>query len=600
MDEKPRSLELLAPAKDADVAREAILHGADAVYIGPPSHGARKSASNSLDDIRRTVDFAHQFRAKVYVTVNTIVYDSELLEVEKMITSLYRAGVDAIIVQDMGILRLDIPPIALHASTQCDNETAAKARFLQDVGFSQIVMARELTVDELRDVCRQLTIPVEVFVHGALCVSFSGRCHASYHACGRSANRGECAQLCRLPYTLRDSHGKAIATDRHLLSLKDLNASDRLNLLAEAGASSFKIEGRLKDAAYVKNVTAFYRRKLDELISAYPERYYRASHGISSISFEPNPDKSFNRSFTHYFIDGPRLESSIASIMTPKSLGEEILTIEDLHNGDGISWFDRDGIYVGALVNGIKGGKILTSDGRKIILKGGIRRTYDLIFQKTLSKLTARRTIAVDISLDAHKVTATDERGVCIVIPHSCTIEKARSPQDRVAIIGKLGGTIYRLRDFKSSLGEDVYIPPKELTALRHRITELLDIANIDTYRFDYRQKENADAVYPSAKLDYRANVSNALAREFYADHGVKQIEPALELYGKQQRVGITSVMTTRHCILRELGVCKKNTPKEKRLAEPLILQESNSGNFYTLKFDCYNCRMQLLIQPEK
>lgn len=596
MEATPRSLELLAPAKDADVAREAILHGADAVYIGPPTHGARKSASNSLDDIRRTVDFAHQFRAKVYVTVNTIVYDSELLGVEKMIADLYKAGVDALIVQDMGILRMNIPPIALHASTQCDTETPAKARFLQDVGFSQIVLARELTIGELRSVCNELTVPVEVFVHGALCVSFSGRCHASQHACGRSANRGECAQLCRLPYTLRDAGGKAIVSDRHLLSLKDLNASDRLNLLAEAGASSFKIEGRLKDAAYVKNVTAFYRRKLDELIASSPDRYRRASHGFSDIGFTPDPAKSFNRSFTHYFIDGARPSGGIASIMTPKSLGEEITDTAMLHNGDGISWFDRDGNYDGALVNGIKDGKILTSDGRKIPLRPGLRRTSDLHFQKALAKLTGRRTIAVDLHLDARSVAACDERGVKVTLAHECTIEEARSPQDRAAVLGKLGGTIYRLRDFTSSLDDSVYIPPKELTALRHRITEALDNANTDSYPYDYRRKENLDVEFPSACLDYRANVSNTLAREFYADHGVKRIEPALELYGTSRRSGATSVMTTRHCILRELGFCKKTTPKEKQLAEPLTLQGSG-GNTYMLKFDCRNCRMHLLAE---
>ena len=379
-----RELELLAPARDAEVAREAILHGADAVYIGPPSHGARKSASNSLDDIRRTVEFAHQFRTKVYATVNTIVYDKELRDVESLIHNLYRIGIDALIIQDMGILRLDIPPIPLHASTQCDNRTPEKARFLEEVGFSQIVLARELTIKEISDICHTVKIPVEVFVHGALCVSYSGRCHASYRACGRSANRGECAQLCRLPYTLSDSKGNIIAKDRYLLSLKDLNASDRLKELIDAGAASFKIEGRLKDAAYVKNVTAYYRRQLDSIINSHPERYIRASCGQSDISFNPDVTKSFNRSFTHYFLDSPRPDE-ISSPLTPKSIGEPINDLSMLHNGDGISWFDKSGNYRGALVNGIVNGKIKLSDGSSIKSHSQIYRTSDLRFNQLLS-----------------------------------------------------------------------------------------------------------------------------------------------------------------------------------------------------------------------
>ncbi|MDE7181041.1 MAG: U32 family peptidase, partial [Muribaculaceae bacterium] len=301
-----RPVELLAPAADKEVAFQAILHGADAVYIGGPSHGARSKASNSVEDIAEVVEFAHRFRARVYVTLNTLVYDSEIAEVEKLVDKLYRVGVDALIVQDMALMRMKIPPIALHASTQCDTRTAEKARFLEDVGFSQIVLARELSLREIEDITEAVTVPVECFVHGALCVSYSGRCSASQVTMGRSANRGECAQLCRLPYTLRNGRGEVIERERHLLSLRDFNASHSVERMMLAGVSSFKIEGRMKDASYVKNITAFYRRLIDSIIARYPERFRRSSFGTSEISFTPQLDKSFNRGFTEYFLQGRR------------------------------------------------------------------------------------------------------------------------------------------------------------------------------------------------------------------------------------------------------------------------------------------------------
>lgn len=589
-----RTLELLAPARNAEVAREAILHGADAVYMGASSHGARKSAANSIDDIRRTVEFAHGFRARVYATVNTIVYDRELRDVERLITGLYRAGVDALIVQDMGVLRLDIPPIAIHASTQCDNRTPEKARFLQEAGFSQIVLARELTLPEIKAVCDSVSVPVEVFVHGALCVSYSGRCHASCAANGRSANRGECAQLCRLPYTLADASGKVLAKDRHLLSLKDFNASDCLSALIEAGASSFKIEGRLKDAAYVKNVTAYYRQKLDEIIAAAPGLYRRSSFGKSEISFRPDPAKSFNRSFTHYFLDGPK-PSSIASLMTPKSLGEPVADTASLNNGDGISWFTREGEYRGALVNGVDKERIITSDGSRIPKGIPVRRTADIRFQQALAKPTAVRKVAVDISLDQTGISASDERGVEVRLPLGCTLSKARSSQDHSRALLKFGTTIYEPRSFKSSLAEDVFIPASELSALRRRLVEALDAANTDSYRFEPRRPESMDAVYPCSRLDYRDNVANGLAEAFYRNHGVKEIEAALETSPRKGEEGLT-VMTTRHCILRELGLCRKDNPEAVRgLKEPLTLRHDR--RIYRLAFDCHRCEMKVIVK---
>ena len=335
-----RELELLAPAGNADIAIEAILHGADAVYIGPPTHGARKAAANSLEDIKKVVSFAHQFGAKVYCTVNTIIYENELTEVESLIRKLYIIGVDALIVQDMGILRMDIPPIALHASTQCDTRTPEKAKFLEDVGFSQLVLARELTLNEIKKIHDTVDVPLECFIHGALCVSYSGRCHASQATKGRSANRGACAQICRLPFNLTDSRGRVLQKNKHLLSLKDFNLSDNLEELIQVGVSSFKIEGRLKEVGYVKNVVAYYRQKIDEIIRKYPDKYRRSSYGKSTIDFIPQLDKSFNRGFTTYFLNDRR-PANISSPDTPKSMGEIITDINQLNNGDGISYFDN-------------------------------------------------------------------------------------------------------------------------------------------------------------------------------------------------------------------------------------------------------------------
>jgi collagenase-like PrtC family protease len=327
MSNAKRKIELLSPARDLECATEAILHGADAVYIGAPKFGARSAAGNSVDDIRTLCERAHLYDARVYVTLNTILKDEELKEAEQLIRQLYEAGTDALIIQDMGITRLDIPPIPLHASTQTDNRTPEKVRFLQDCGFTQVVLARELSLEQIRKISEATTVPLEVFVHGALCVSFSGQCYLSAATTGRSANRGECAQCCRLPYTMVDSEGTVIAKDRHLLSLKDMNRTDYLEALMDAGVSSFKIEGRLKDVSYVKNVTAWYREKIDEILARRPE-YVRSSAGKSTVSFEPSVEKSFNRGFTSYFME--RRTSDITAFDTPKSLGEFVGTVKDV------------------------------------------------------------------------------------------------------------------------------------------------------------------------------------------------------------------------------------------------------------------------------
>ena len=585
-----RRLELLAPAANAEIAIEALKHGADAVYMGATSHGARKSAANSIADISQVVNYAHKFRAKVYVTVNTIVYEDEFVEVERLCWKLYRIGVDALIIQDMALLRLNLPPIALHASTQCDIRTVAKARFLEDVGMSQLVLARELTLREIKEIVEAVDIPVECFIHGALCVSYSGRCHISCATTGRSANRGECSQLCRLPYTLKDGNGNVLARDKHLLSLKDFNASQKLEDLVKIGVSSFKIEGRLKEKDYVKNIVTYYRSLLDKIISANSELYERSSYGRSEVKFTAVPDKSFNRGFTDYFL-GSRRPEGLASLHTPKSLGEEIKDVKDLHNGDGISFFDKDGNYQGVNVNRVEGNKILP--GRKVDIPKNvvIHRTFDVEWQKKLDRETAKRFIWIDIDIDATGICACDERGVEIRLPLDVTTDVARRPMDYKDEFSKLGNTIYRLRNYVSRLDSTVFIPRSEIADLRRRMVESLDRANYATYKYDYRRKEKPEARFPYRNLDFRDNVANSLAEKFYIDHGVNKVERAMETSGRKPGAG-TVVMTTRHCVLRELGLCKRLAGRH--IAEPLTMATGNRT--YRLHFNCADCEMEVVL----
>lgn len=585
-----RELELLAPAGNPDIAIEAIRHGADAIYMGASSHGARRNAANSIDDIRRVVDFAHIFRARVYVTVNTIVYEKEISRVECLISDLYRVGVDAIIVQDMGILRMDIPPIQLHASTQCDIRTPEKARFLQDVGFSQLVLPRELTLEEIKKMSEAVTVPLESFVHGALCVCYSGRCHASFAACGRSANRGECAQICRLPFTLSDSNGNIICRDKHLLSLKDLNTIDIIPQLIEAGISSFKIEGRLKEAAYVKNTVAAYREAIDKYILDNSGNFRRSSFGSSEISFSPELSKSFNRGFSHYFID-TRYPKKITSPDTPKSLGETIHNIEILNNGDGISFFDAQGKYAGAMVNGVQGKRIVTAKPVNIPKGAEIHRTFDRIWDKEMQRATSSRKLDVSFSIDSAGLSAWDERGCRIRIPLDCQKDVARKEPDYSRVFAKLGNTAYRLSQFSSELDPKVFIPATDLTEMRRRAIEELDKANITSYPYHYRRKEDLTSKYMTTHLDYRDNVANSLAEQFYHDHGVEKIEKAIEVSNPAANKS-RRLMTTRHCILRELGMCKKEKGS-KRYFEPLSLKSGK--DIFTLEFNCRDCEMHLL-----
>ena len=612
MKSKVRNIELLAPARDAEVAIEAIKHGADAVYMGPDSFGARAMAGNSTSDIERVANFAHQFNVKVYATVNTILYDSELGDVERLINDLYHAGVDAIIVQDHGLLRLDIPPIALHSSTQCDLRTPRKALFLASLGYSQLVMARELTLKEIADIHEAVPdVPLEAFVHGALCVSYSGRCQVSQVLKGRSANRGACAQMCRLSYDLEDNDGNKILRNKHLLSLRDFNASHHLNEMLEAGVSSFKIEGRLKDAAYVKNVVAYYRHRLDEIIAAHPQLYRRASAGASTFSFNPQLDKSFNRSFTDYFLAGrhPSSDCTMASVNTPKSMGERLgkvisgqgkmLRVDSrvmLSNGDGISYFDPNGVYAGFRVNRVEGCNVMLKDAVNIPAGAVLYRTFNKAFEDALAKPSAERRIAVDAHLryvhDTLALKLSDERGN--EVTHSIAglaLEASRSSQEerQREVLAKLGNTIYDLRSARL-LGL-LFIPSSLLTRLRRETIELLEKAQRATRRWQVRGVEEKDSPSFAEKLDYADNVANHLAAKLFSDHHAVVSEPALECEMPSRRV---PVMHTRYCLRRELGACKLDR-QARQLPEPLFL--CNGSTRLRVECDCRECEMKLYVE---
>lgn len=610
MQNAPRKIELLAPARNADIAIEAIKHGADAVYIGAEGFGARAAAGNPVSDIERLTEFAHRYLARVYVTVNTIIYDNELRDVERLIGRLYRAGVDALIVQDMAVLRMDIPPIALHASTQCDTRTPAQARFLQDAGFSQIVLPRELTLEEIRAMHEAVSVPLESFVHGALCVSYSGDCHASQVLKGRSANRGECAQICRLPYDLYDGLGNCVEHGRHLLSLRDMNRSADIMAMLDAGVSSFKIEGRLKDAGYVKNVVSYYDRKLREITGRHPDRYCRLSAGSVDTTFTPDVRKSFNRGFTTYFLNG--IEPSIGSIYTPKSQGEPVGRVMKsdgrmiearldaaLSNGDGLGFFNERKEFVGFRLNRVEGSRLFPAS--KIMIKPGTKlyRNNDKAFDDILSKESAARTIALDMTLriagDRLVLDVADERGNAVTATIDADVtQTAQSEQTepRRRALGKLGGTGYRLGTLDDRVGSR-FIAAGVLTALRRDAIALLDAANRMRYNRELRHPENRTAVYPATRLDYHYNVANSEAEAFYHGHGVKSVSPAIETVPPKKGSDV-QVMTTRYCLRRELGACLKEGGGAK-LPAPLVLR---SGDItLRLDFDCAACRMHVMTQ---
>ena len=617
MNYRPVFLELLSPAKNADFGIEAINHGADAVYIGGPGFGARAGAGNSLADIERLSRYAHRFNARVLLALNTILRDDELEHARRLAWQAFEAGVDALIVQDMGLLEIDLPPIELHASTQCNIRTPQKARFLEDVGFSQMVLARELSLAQIRAIAAQTSVPLEFFVHGALCVSYSGQCYLSHAQTGRSANRGDCSQACRLPWSLADQNGTTLVSKQHLLSLKDNNQSHNLRALIEAGIRSFKIEGRLKDLSYVKNITAHYRQQLDALMDASNGQWQSRATGRCHFLFTPQPEKTFNRGATDYFVNERR--DDIGAFASPKFVGEaigqvarrvrnqlEITSSATLNNGDGLTWFTPDGELTGLRINlaePIPGGfRLSTSlvDGRlPAELQTGTQlyRNHDQHFERLLEKKSAERRIPLHLCLtetpSGFALEMRDEAGLSAQVRIEQAKEVAQNAERTLATLrdnlSRLGNTLYQAASLELVLSAPWFIPGSVLNNLRRDAVEALDAARAAAWQRPARRPAVEPPVpYPEETLSYLGNVFNRQAQAFYARHGVRLIEPAYEC---QQEKGEVSLMITRHCLRYSLHLCPKQVKGLR--PEPLILM--NGKEKLQLRFDCKACEMHVV-----
>lgn len=601
-------LELLAPAKNLAYGIEAINHGADAVYIGGPAFGARSAAGNSLDDIEALARHAHRFGAQVFVAFNTLLHDHELEQARRLTHQIHEAGADALIVQDMGLLALDLPPIALHASTQTDNRTPEKVKFLQDVGFSQVVLARELSLEQIRAISAQTSVQLEFFIHGALCVSYSGQCNISYARTGRSANRGECAQLCRLPCSLQKPDGEVLVESGHLLSLKDMDQSANLEALIEAGIRSFKIEGRLKGLDYVKNVTAWYRQELDAILDRRPD-LVAASAGRCTYGFTPDPKKSFNRGSTDYFLHGR--QPGIDSPRSPKYLGEPLGRVSrigrdgfeidgkpvTLNNGDGLGFFKPNDELVGMRLNKVEGKQLLLSEpvpGLKIGTE--IYRNHDQAFSKLLEKPSSERRIRVDMRLsecdEGLRLALCDEQGVEAGVTLVCDKAPADNPERALQQardqLAKLGNTAFVAREIELAFTTPLFIAASALNGLRRDGIAALEAARLASYRRPERRVPLRDATYPQHRLSYLGNVLNQAAEDFFREHGVERIAPAFEA---NQEEGEVMLMITRHCIRYSQNLCPKEVPGLK--PEPLELKMGK--DIFRLRFDCKRCEMQVM-----
>lgn len=604
-----KSIELLAPAKDLESGIAAINYGADAVYIGAPKFGARVAAGNSIEDIKKLCEYAHLFYAKVYVTLNTILYDNELKEAEQLFHKLYKIEVDAVIIQDMGILEMDLPPIPLFASTQTNNYTWEKIKFLEDAGIRRVILARELSLNQIQEIKSKTNVDLEFFIHGALCVSLSGQCYFS-HAIGKgSANRGACAQACRSYYSLKDNDGKTLVKNKHLLSLKDLNLTNYINELLDVGITSFKIEGRLKDIAYVKNITSHYRKHIDLALESRKDLIKQSSGNINS-DFNPDPERTYNRAYTNYFINGRT--DHIASVDTPKSIGKEIGKVKSigpnyfkiessftLHNGDGICFFDDLSALQGFNVNKVDNTKIYidkTQDLKPGIL---IYRNYDHQFNKQLLNSKTERKISVDIEINE------TEKGISIQIKDSdhiavCWVyqmQKEEAKNAELAILNikkqfsKDGDSIFKVENISVNINTPLFFPISELNEIRRKTFELLTEERIKNYpRKEFKNKKT-EHFYSDEFLDYKGNVLNQKAINFYKRHGVKMIENAFEA---QHDFESKEIMTTRHCLKYQLGACVKYNTNAIKLNEPLFLEDNNRK--YKLDFNCKDCMMKVIM----
>ncbi|MEJ5244919.1 MAG: U32 family peptidase [Bacteroidota bacterium] len=596
-----RYIELLSPAQNLEYGIAAINYGADAVYIGANKFGARASVGNSIQDIEKLCKCAHLYNAKVYVTLNTILYENELEQARKLVLELYDAGIDAIIIQDTAFLMMDLPPVQIFASTQMHNYELERIKFFDNIGISRFILARELNLKQIKEIRQNTKAELEFFVHGALCVGLSGRCYASFHSTGYSGNRGECKQICRLRYDLLDADGNTILKQKHLLSLKDLNLSDYLEKLSDAGISSFKIEGRLKDINYVKNITAFYRKKIDELIEK-KQGLSKSSKGKVYLHFEPNPERTFNRGFTKYFIDDA--SSKMANLETPKSIGQFIgvvsninknkiliQTNEKINNADGLCYFTESGLE-GFLVNKVENNWVTPNKQLKIKIGTKIFRNQDYEFEKILSQNKTTRKLPVDVELTIENhylnIKYIFEN---LFVESQINFQTSSNPKQNEIIenqLRKTNDTPFEVRKIINNIQIPIYIKISELNANRRKLLNALEKMIIDAYQRNSTKISLQTAIFPIDVVDYSENISNSLANKFYVMHGSNVKENAFEiLHNKSNKV----VMTTKYCIRREIGECPKDNKKRDHNNKYYL---QNAYKRYELEFDCVSCLMKL------
>jgi len=605
-----QKIEILAPAKNLYQGMAAINAGADAVYIGAPQFGARSNATNSLEDIEEMVRYAHLFKAQVFVVINTILYDHELVACKKLIHELYSIGVDALIVQDMAILEMDLPPIVIHSSTQANNRDPKHVKFLKDAGIQRVVLARELNLDQIKEIHEATDVELEFFVSGALCVAFSGNCYMSVAGGERSANRGSCAQNCRLPYSLTDGTGKTLIANSHLLSIKDLDLSDQLPNLIEAGITSFKIEGRLKDIVYVKNNTSYLRKRLDSFLETN-DKFQKASSGRIFYSFDAEMDRSFNRGYTDYFVN--KRTEKIGSWESPKSQGQLIgkfignkangYLIENsdlLNNGDGLYFINENGEADGVQINIIINDIVVPNTFKKIPDETLIYRNSDASFNKLVERDdSAVRKIGVNLTFsetnEGFQLIATDEDGHTSSYDLVTEKEIAQKSDSTIPNIrtnlSKTGNTPFIVDSIEVDFTQNWFLPISKINEIRRIVLENLVDIRVKEYHREEFKITKTEHPYPVKELDFTFNVSNHMAKAFYKRHGVTEIEKAFEL---QWDPGKSRVMTTKYCVKYELGKCarfQRETMGEK-LVEPLTLK--NGENEYKLKFNCKPCEMEI------
>jgi len=605
------SIELLSPAKDFLHGIAAINHGADAVYIGSPQFGARKNAANSIEKIESLCNYAHQYKSKVYVALNTLLKNEELDDAEKIIHQVFNAGADAIIIQDMGILEMSLPPIEIHASTQTHNISPEKILFFEKCGIKRVILARELSLAEIKTIKEKTTVELESFIHGAICVSYSGQCYISHATTGRSGNRGECAQLCRTSFSLCDNAGKYLIKNKHLLSLKDLNLTNSLSDLVDAGISSLKIEGRLKDISYLKNITSHYRKELDSILEE--KHLHKATSGYCHFSFTPDTEATFTRQYTPYFIDGNKKQ--LASFDSPKAIGKTIGTVSKIGhnfieisgettiaNNDGLCFFNRNGELLGIKVNSVIGNKIFPQQIPNELSNGTtIYRNSDVVFDKQLAASLNPRKISIDVFLeetnDGIKLTITDEDNCKAIVEENIIKELAQNQEASINSINtqlqKTGNSIFEVQNCNIQFESTLFIRTSVINDLRRKTIEQLE----QNRRTNYKRNEpilvKNDIPYPVTNVDFTANIINTKAELFYKRHGVKSTEKGFEL---QTDFAGKTVMTTKYCLRNELGICliDKLQKQPDGIQIPLFLENKNQK--FRLDFDCKRCEMKVVL----